>query len=141
MEVNVSRDLISYFEKDQFAAFVGIKLVEARPGYAKASLELTGNHLNAVGVVQGGVIFTLADFAFAAASNSRGQVSLGINANISYFRAPKGKTLTAVAKETFLNHKLANYTVQIFDETEGIIAQFTGMVYRKKDTFEFDSQA
>ena len=137
----MSNDLISYFEKDRFAAFVGIKLIEVRPGYAKASLVLSENHLNAVGIVQGGVIFTLADFAFAAASNSRGQVSLGINANISYFRAPQGKILTAVATETFLNPKLANYTVEIFDGTEGIVAQFTGMVYRKKDTFEFDNQA
>ena len=80
-------------------AFVGIKLVEVKPGYAKANMEITDKHLNAVNIVQGGVIFTLADFAFEAASNSYGQVSLGINANISYFQPPKGKILIAEAKE------------------------------------------
>ena len=91
----MKNDLMRYFEKDRFAALVGIKLVEVKPGYAKASLEITEQHLNAVNIVQGGVIFTLADFTFAAAANSYGQVSLGINANISYFQPPKGKMLMA----------------------------------------------
>lgn len=129
----MSNNIMSYFEKDRFAAFVGIKLVEVKPGYAKANMEITDKHLNAVNIVQGGVIFTLADFAFEAASNSYGQVSLGINANISYFQAPKGKILIAEAKEISASKKIASYNVDIFNEDKEIIARFTGMVYRKKD--------
>ncbi|GAB6156610.1 PaaI family thioesterase [Desulfosporosinus burensis] len=124
---------MSYFEKDRFAAFIGIKLVDVKPGYAKANIEITERHLNAANIVQGGVIFTLADFAFAAASNSYGQVSLGINANISYFQPPKGRMLTAEAKEISANKKIANYNVDIFDENMEAIARFTGMAYRKND--------
>lgn len=134
----MSNDIMSYFEKDRFAAFIGIKLIEVKPGYAIASMEITEKHLNAVNIVQGGVIFTLADFAFAAASNSHGQVSLGINASISYFQPPKGKFLTAEAKEIFVNKKIASYSIDIFDENRAIVAIFTGMVYRKKDQLEFD---
>lgn len=134
----MSNVLMSYFEKDRFAAYVGIKLIEVKPGYAKASLEITDKHLNAVNIVQGGVIFTLADFAFEAASNSYGQVSLGINANISYFQAGKGKILTAEAVEISASKKIANYNVDVFDEEGKIIARFTGMVYRKKDLLELD---
>ena len=134
----MSNDIMSYFEKDRFAAFVGIKLVEVKPGYAKASLEITDKHLNAVNMVQGGVIFTLADFAFEAASNSYGEVSVGINANISYFRSPKGKTLIAEAKEISASNKIASYNVDILNENKEIIAKFTGMVYRKKDKLKFD---
>lgn len=134
----MSNDIMSYFEKDRFAAFVGIKLVEVKPGYAKANMEITDKHLNAVNIVQGGVIFTLADFAFEAASNSYGQVSLGINANISYFQPPKGKILIAEAREISASKKIASYNVDIFNEDKEIIARFTGMVYRKKDKLNLD---
>lgn len=134
----MSNDIMSFFKNDRFAASVGIKLVEVKLGYAKANMEITDKHLNAVNIVQGGVIFTLADFAFAAASNTNGQVALGINANISYFQPPKGKILLAEAKEISANNKIANYNVDIFDEDKQIIARFTGMAYRKKDKLEFD---
>ena len=134
----MSIEMKSYFEKDKFAAFVGIKLLEVKPGYAKANMEITDKHLNAVNIVQGGAIFTLADFAFEAASNSYGQVSLGINANISYFQSPKGKILVAEAKEVSASQKIASYNVDIFNEDKEIIARFTGMVYRKRDRLNFD---
>jgi len=129
----MKNDLMRYFEKDRFAALVGIKLVEVEPGYAKAILEITDQHLNAVNIVQGGVIFTLADFTFAAAANSYGQVSLGINANISYFQPPKGKMLMAEAIEISANTKIASYSVDICGEDKELVARFTGMAYRKKD--------
>ena len=133
----MSNDIITYFGKDRFAALVGIKLVEVKPGYAKANMEITDKHLNAVDIVQGGVTFTLADFAFAAASNSYGQVSLGINANISYFQPPRGKMLIAEAQEISATKKIANYNVDIYDEEKNVVARFTGIVYRKKDKLEF----
>ena len=129
---------MSYFEKDRFAALVGIKLIEVKTGYAKATLEITDQHLNAVNIVQGGVIFTLADFAFAAAANSYGQVSLGINAHISYFQPPKGKMLIAEATEISSNKKIGSYNVDISGEDKELIARFTGMAYRKKDKINLD---
>ena len=134
----MSDKIKSYFERDRFAAFVGAKLVEVKPGYAKAMLEISDKHLNAADIVQGGVTFTLADLAFAAASNSHGQVSLGVNANISYFRPPKGKILVAEAKEISITNKLANYNIDVFDENREHIARLTGMVYRKKEMIESD---
>ncbi|MDD2233754.1 MAG: PaaI family thioesterase [Desulfitobacteriaceae bacterium] len=129
----MSDGIISYFEKDRFAAFVGAKLVEVKPGYAKAMLEISDKHLNAADIVQGGVTFTLADFAFAAASNSHGQLSLSVNTTISYFRPPTGKILVAEAKEISITNKLASYNIDVFDENGGHIARLTGMVFRKKE--------
>ncbi|WP_088227334.1 PaaI family thioesterase [Desulfosporosinus sp. FKB] len=134
----MNENIMSYLENDQFAALAGIKLVEVKLGYAKAKMEITDKHLNAVNIVHGGAIFTLADFAFAAASNSYGQVSLGINAAISYFRPPKGCTLIAEAKEVSSTKKIGNYNVDVFDENKEIIARFNGIVYRKKDKIEFE---
>ncbi|MGC7873222.1 PaaI family thioesterase [Desulfosporosinus sp. SYSU MS00001] len=134
----MNENIMSYLEHDRFAALAGIKLVEVKPGYAKANMEITDKHLNAVNIVHGGAIFTLADFAFAAASNSYGQVSLGINATISYFRPPKGCIIIAEAKEVSSSKKIGNYNVDVFDENKEIIARFNGIVYRKKDKIEFE---
>ena len=67
---------------DRFAAEAGVELLEISPGYAKARMKVTEKHLNAGGVCQGGALFTLADLAFAAVANSRGRLTLSLNANI-----------------------------------------------------------
>jgi len=135
METNKIKE---FLKKDRFAEFIGIELVEVKPGYALAKIEITDKHLNAINIVQGGVTFTLADYAFAAASNSHGKVAVGINVNISYFQSPKGKVLTAEAKEISVNSKLASYDVAVYDEERNLVAQFNGMVYRKKEQIVFE---
>lgn len=123
----------NFLAKDRFASYVGISLHEVKPGYAVAKLMIKPEHLNGVNIVHGGLTFTLADFAFAAASNFAGQVSLGINAFITYFKPPQGKELIAEATEIQKSGKLAVYNVDIFDEDINMIARFTGTAYRKKD--------
>lgn len=121
-----------FAQQDTFAQHVGIELLEASAGYAKVQLSITEKHLNAVRTVHGGVIFTLADFAFAVASNAHGPVAMAINAHISYIKAVTEGILVAEAKETSLNPKLATYTVHVSNEQGEVIAIFQGMVYRKK---------
>ncbi|MCD6318903.1 PaaI family thioesterase [Candidatus Aerophobetes bacterium] len=121
-----------FFKNDKFAEYVGIELLEVSKGRAKAKMKIKNHHLNGLKTVQGGAIFTLADLAFAAASNSHGSVAVSINANISYLRAATTGSLIAEAKEVSINPKLATYTVNITDENGDIIAIFQGMVYRKK---------
>ena len=65
-------ELAKIFDKDRFATGIGVELLEVRGGRAVARLVVGPQHLNAAGVVQGGAVFGLADFAFAVASNSRG---------------------------------------------------------------------
>ncbi len=119
--------------EDFFADFIGIELTEMAEGKAKARLEIKHHHLNGVGLTQGGVIFTLADLVFAAASNAYGPVAVAINASISFVKATTvGAVLTAEAKELSRNHKLASYTIHVTDEKQDIVAIFQGMVYIKK---------
>ena len=61
-------DYVDFFKKDHFAMDAGIELKEAKPGYAVACVNVIEKHLNAGGVVQGGLLFTLADLAIAAAA-------------------------------------------------------------------------
>ena len=134
MELSTNNKFLKLLENDRFAAFVGVELMEMQPGYAVAKMEITEKHLNGVNIIQGGAIFTLADFAFAAASNACGQITVGINANISYFKPSDGKTLIAVAKEVSSSHKIANYNVEVFNELKDHIAQLSITGYKKNGT-------
>ncbi len=127
----MDNEMIKLVKNDRFAAYVGIKLVEVEPGRAVTQMEITDDHLNGVGIVQGGAIFTLADYAFAAASNSKGITTLGINANISYFKSPRGKIITAEATEVSAGKKLCGYNVDVFDENKELIARFSATGYAK----------
>ncbi len=126
------------FENDIFAKNAGIKLIDASPGYAKAEMKIGEKHLNAAGVVQGGAIFTLADFAFAVASNAHGKLSLAIDAEISFFKAESSGTLTALATEISLHNKLGTYLVDILNENNERVAHFKGTVFRKNQEIKFD---
>ena len=118
-------------ENDAFAKMLGITFLEIGEGTASAEMPVTANHLNGAGTAHGGAIFSLADTVFAAASNSRDGLAMAINVSISFFKAVRGGTITAVAEEISLHNKLATYLIKIYDETSTVIALFQGTVYRK----------
>ena len=128
-------DVREFLSRDRFAELLGIELLEAADGKAKARLEITEKHLNALDTAQGGAIFSLADLVFAAASNSHGNVAVGINANISFLKSAGKGFLYAEAFETSRNSKIASYNINITNEMGDLIASFQGMVYQKKQTF------
>jgi len=121
-----------FSSNDKFAKANGMKIEEIDDGYAKTSMRVEETHLNGASVCHGGAIFSLADYAFAIASNSYGQLALGINTSISFLNsAKKGETLYATTKEIDKNHKLASYTITITNEEDKVIAIMQGMVYKK----------
>ncbi len=129
-------EIREFFKRDEFAKYCGIKLVEVSPGYAKTELLINEEHLNGVKTVHGGVIFTLADFAFAVAANSHGCVTVAINVGITFMKAATKGLITAEARELSSNPKLATYTVNIIDDEDDLVAVFQGLAYRKRDTLE-----
>ena len=136
MDKEVTPDALeAFFRKDAFAAFVGIELLEAGGGRAKACLKLRDHHLNGLGIVHGGAVFALADLAFAAAVNSRGRAAVAIHCSISYMKAPQGDTLLAEAREVSCGAKIAVYSIRITDATGELVSVFEGMAYRKKENW------
>ncbi|ACD91272.1 thioesterase superfamily protein [Chlorobium limicola DSM 245] len=125
-------EYIKNVKNDRFAQLLGIEIVEAYPGYALVELAIGEKHKNGIDIVQGGVIFTLADYAFAVACNADGSTTVGINASISYFNAPQGAYIRAEAKEESKQKKICGYKVAIKDEDGTLIASFSGLGYRKK---------
>ncbi|HVP65946.1 MAG TPA: PaaI family thioesterase [Anaeromyxobacteraceae bacterium] len=127
-------DLVRFFRADRFARASGVRLEEVRAGYARARLTVRDRHLNAVDVAQGGAIFTLADLAFAACSNSHGAVAVAVNANIQFVRAGRRGKLVAEAREASVSPRLSSVEVRVTDASGALVALFTGLAYRKKET-------
>ncbi len=132
-------DIIKFFERDRFAHYVGVDLIKVESDFAVARLEISEKHLNGLDVVQGGAIYTLADFAFAAATNSNGLATVGINSNITYFKAPQGKVITAEAKVISSGKKICGCDVNVFDEDGTLVARFTGTGFRKNLVIDFST--
>lgn len=87
------------FGKDVFATeTTGIEIVDVGECYAKCMLYLKPKHLNAMGAVMGGVIYTLADFAFAVAANNNALEMVSISGDIKFLTSTYGNVLYAEAK-------------------------------------------
>ena len=137
----MSHDLESIkrqFENDSFAASSGMKLVELRPGFAKTSIEVEDRHLNCLGIVHGGAIFTLADFTFGAAVMTSGKVAPAISTNISFLKAIRSGTLYGEATEVSRSRKLSVCTVRVTNDAGELVALFQGTAYIKDETFPLE---
>ena len=121
----------AFFTNDAWAQKSGIELIEVTTGRAKVRMTIEKRHLNGHETIHGGVIFTLADTAFALASNSHGIPAAAINAHISYVKSATAGTLSAEARESSLSPKIATYSVIVTNDNGEKIALFEGMVYRK----------
>lgn len=128
----VMQHAIDYLVKqDKLAKLLGMEVVEISKGHARVKMEALAEHCNGLGIVHGGTIFSLADFAFAAACNSHGQPTVGINATISYVKAAKPGVLFAEAREV-VSAKVGVCEVRVTDGSGELVATFQGLSYRKR---------
>ena len=124
------------FRQDPYADLLGMELLEVRPGYSLMSMVVREDMVNFHGIPHGGAIFSLADSAFAAASNSHGQTSVALNIEISYVRmVVPGTKLIAEATEEYLGQRTALYHITVSTDEGDLVASCHGVVYRKKEWF------
>jgi len=121
--------IVELFEKDKFARNCGIQIVKVRSGFAECSMIVSENHLNGIGIIMGGALFTLADFTFSLAANSHGTIAVTLNASISYLQKCSGGKITAIATEVFRTAKTGLYRVSINDDKDRLLAEFSGTCY------------
>ena len=119
-----------FFYKDKFAVNTGITLDEITEDEALCSLDVTDEHRNAYGGVMGGVIFTLADFAFTVLSNQIHQLTVAQQVDIHYLSAPKGEKLIAKATCRKSGRTSSIVNVDISDDTGRDVAQFIGTGFK-----------
>lgn len=118
-------------ETDIFSKWLGIEVESIEPGKCQASMTVRADMVNGFRIAHGGITFSLADSAFAFASNSHGRKAMSIECSINHVaQVNVGDRLTAVARESSLSNKLGVYHVEVHDQNEKKVALFKGVVYR-----------
>jgi acyl-CoA thioesterase len=114
-------------KKEPIAAFLGMKLVELTPGYAKVSMKLTPEHLNFNGMVFGGIVMAIADQAFAYATNSLVSPSIATQFNIHLISgAAVGDTLTTECRVIKSGRRIGVSEMTVTNQSGKLIAKATG---------------
>ena len=120
------------FAGDRFATEAcGCRVVEAARGHAVCEFDISDIHLNAMGNVMGGAIFTLADFAMAIAGNVGEEPTMGVSNSIQFFNATRGSKLIATCHAEKSGRTLAFYTCDITDDLGTPIAKMTATGFRR----------
>jgi acyl-CoA thioesterase len=119
------------YSRDHAAQALGITIVNVRPGYALLSMMVRKDMVNGYDICHGGMLFTLADTAFAYSCNSYNKATVASACHID-FLAPGmlGATLSAEGVERWLSGRTGVYDVTIRDESGKVLALFRGKSHR-----------
>jgi acyl-CoA thioesterase len=127
--IRYARDVVG---KDPMASFLGIVVEEVREGYARTSLAIRPEYLNAVDRAHGIAVLAAADQALAVASNSTGSRALSLQINISYVTAAlPGETITAEAIPVSRGKKVSHWRVEVRGADGRLVATCEGITYHK----------
>lgn len=127
----VAKSTADLIRSDRFAKSLGIQVLHLGRGTATVSMKVSRKMLNFHSVAHGGAVFSLADAALAAASNSEGVRSLALDFGVS-FRRPglAGDTLTAEAVEESKGERSALYHIKVVNQDRKTVAVCHGTVFR-----------
>ncbi|WP_370229184.1 hydroxyphenylacetyl-CoA thioesterase PaaI [Cognatishimia sp.] len=115
------------WSQDHATAWFGMQIDHVDEGSATLSMTVEKHHTNGHGSCHGGVIFALADSAFAFACNSRNQTTVAQHNSITYVAPGKeGDRLIAKAREVSLTGRSGIYDVTVTTESGTVIAEFRG---------------
>lgn len=114
------------FSNDRFATKrCGIKIESVSDEETVCVLDITPEHLNAVGTVMGGAIFTLADFTFAIAANVGKRPTVSLDSHINFLGVAKGTQLIARSQCIKSGHTTCFYRISIDDDLGNQVADVT----------------
>ena len=125
-------ELRNFFKNDRVAMSFGCEIAEADSLHSVVMIDVDERHLNGNNCVQGGVMFTLADFACAVAANAEELAFVTADGNISYFEAGTGKKLIAEAKVVRRGKTLVFCEALLTDENDRNIAKASFTMCRVK---------
>ncbi len=115
------------WDEDHASKWLGMKLEEVRPGYARMSMRVTQHMVNGHDLCHGGFIFTLADSAFAYACNSHNQRAVAAGCAIEFLAPARlGDELIAEGVELALSGRNGVYDMRVINQEGKLIAVFRG---------------
>ena len=129
MTINELRD---FFSNDRVASDMGCRIIEADSNHSVVEIDIEEKHLNGNNCVQGGVMFTLADFASAVTANADEIAFVSADGNINFINAGKGKKLIAEATVIKRGKTLVFTEAVLYDENNKNIAKASFTMCRVK---------
>jgi len=125
------RAVRTLFDRDRASQSLGIRVVEVRPGYARVVMQVRPDMVNGHRVCHGGIVFTLADSAFAFSCNSYNESTVAAAASIDFLGpAFEGDELTAAAVELWRSRRSGIYEITVTNQRGERIALFRGRSHR-----------
>lgn len=114
-------------QRDSASAMLGMVVEVDEPGRAIMSMTVREDMLNGFAITHGGLVFALADTAFAIACNEDERVTVAAGADITFLKSTRaGQTLTATAVRRVVSGRTGLYDVTVSDETGDPVAEFRG---------------
>lgn len=125
------QQLTELFSADAFAGTLGAELTDWGGGWSEVAFTPGEEHLNFGGVVHGGAVFGLGDYAFAVASNSWGRMAVALTVEVQYLRGIRpDAALVARATERSRSRRTGAYLIEVHDGAD-LAASLHAMVYRQ----------
>ena len=122
-------------EKDLFSQWLGIEVREIKEGYSKIKMTVREEMINGLGIIHGGITFSLSDSAFAFACNNRNNLSVALDTAINFTKPVHvGDVLIAEAKEIHNGRSTGLYHINIINQYNHTVAFFKGTCYRTGKT-------
>jgi acyl-CoA thioesterase len=121
----------SMMASDAFSQWLGIEIIEVAPRRSTCRMTVRDEMVNGLGVTHGGIVFSLADSAFAFACNTHGKVTVSVDNSIAY-PAPirGGDVLIAVAQEEASSGRLSYYRAEVTNQRGEVVALFRGTAFK-----------
>jgi acyl-CoA thioesterase len=114
-------------QRDRASAVLGMVVERDEPGLAVVSMRVTEDMTNGFDITHGGLVFALADTAFAIACNEDERVTVAAGADITFLKSTRaGQTLVATATRRVVTGRTGLYDVTVRDETGEPVAEFRG---------------
>jgi acyl-CoA thioesterase len=116
---------------DLFSQWLGIEVIEIAEGSCKIKMIVRNEMMNGLGIVHGGIAFSLADSAFAFACNNRNVLSVALDTSINFLKPVHvGDILIAEATELHNGKSTGLYQINIINQQQHLIAVFKGTCFR-----------
>jgi acyl-CoA thioesterase len=130
-QARAERAAAALYERDRASQALGMRLAAVRPGWALVAMSVRDDMVNGHGVCHGGLVFALADSAFAFACNSYNEATVAAAATIDFLApARAGDELTAQAAELWRTRRNGIYEITVTNQHGERIALFRGRSYR-----------
>lgn len=131
---HITTELRASMENSAYAQLLGLRLLELSEGYAKVAVTLRPEHANFLGMTDGGVVMSLADYAFACSCNTFGQVRVAAQFSTNFISAPAmNSELLAEGTTIHAGKTMALTEISVTDDSGRLIAKATGTAITKQN--------